>query len=122
MRPDVVAVIVTYNSAHVISQLLDSLPAAFDGLERSVVVVDNGSTDNTRAVVGARTDCRLIVSTNVGYAAGINLGVRSSPAARSILVLNPDVSLGPSCVRRMFEALAEPSVGIVAPRVVNQKG
>ena len=68
MTPDLDVVIVTYNSVHVIGELLDSLPAALDGLTCDVVVVDNGSADGTAEFVAARGGCRVIRSPNVGYA------------------------------------------------------
>lgn len=119
---DVAAVVVTYNSARHVSDLLDSLPAAFGGVSHSVVVVDNGSSDGTLAVLDARTDCTVVRSVNDGYAAGINRAVRSSPDASSILILNPDATLDPDCVPRMLEVLRRPGVGIVAPRVREADG
>jgi N-acetylglucosaminyl-diphospho-decaprenol L-rhamnosyltransferase len=119
---DVAVVIVTYNSAHVVVPLLDSLPAALDGLEADVVVVDNGSTDATRDVVSERHDCRLVASSNGGYAAGINLGVRAAEPAPYILVLNPDVRVHPGAVMPLVDACRAPGVGIVAPRVYNEDG
>jgi N-acetylglucosaminyl-diphospho-decaprenol L-rhamnosyltransferase len=93
LLPDVAVIIVTYNSAHVVGDLLDSLPAALDGLAADVVVVDNGSADETVQVLAERADCRLVRSSNTGYAAGINRGVRAAISAEAILVLNPDVRL-----------------------------
>ncbi|HXS65759.1 MAG TPA: glycosyltransferase family 2 protein [Streptosporangiaceae bacterium] len=122
MPPDLAAVIVTYNSAHVVGNLLDSLPGALDGLSADVIVVDNASTDNTVDVLMARGDCRIVRSANVGYAGGINLGVRQSPGAPAILVLNPDVVLHPQSVRPLVAALNQPGVGIVAPQVRSEDG
>jgi hypothetical protein len=42
MRPDLDVVVVTYNSVHVIGDLLDSLPPALGALTADVIVVDNG--------------------------------------------------------------------------------
>ena len=122
MRPDLAAVIVTYNSAHVVGDLLDSLPAALDGLSAEVIVVDNDSTDDTVDVLLARGDCQIVRSANIGYAAGINLGVRRSPDAPVILVLNPDVVLHPKSVPPLLAALKRPAAGIVAPQVRSEHG
>ena len=122
MAPDVDVIIVTYNSLHVIDGLLDSLPAALDGLEYEVVVVDNGSADGTADLVEARGGCRVVRSPNLGYAAGINRGVREAIPAEAILVLNPDVRLGARSVPPLLAALQEPSVGIVAPQVRSPLG
>ena len=114
---DVAVVVVTYNSAAVVGALLDSLPAALDGLAADVVVVDNGSTDDTCAVLAARSDHRLVTAPNAGYAAGINCGLRHARTADAYLVLNPDVRMDPGSVRALVGALAHPGVGITAPRV-----
>jgi N-acetylglucosaminyl-diphospho-decaprenol L-rhamnosyltransferase len=120
--PDIVVVIVTYNSAHVIGDLLESLPRALDGLTADVVVVDNGSTDGTPGLVAALGTCRVVRSANVGYAGGINRGVREAAQAQAILILNPDVRLHPGSLPPLLAALREPGVGIAAPRVLTPRG
>jgi N-acetylglucosaminyl-diphospho-decaprenol L-rhamnosyltransferase len=122
MPPHLAAVIVTYNSAHVVGNLLDSLPAALDGLSADVIVVDNDSADDTVSVLQARGDCRIVRSANIGYAGGINLGVRESPDAPAILILNPDVVLHPKSVPPLLAALDQPGIGIVAPQVRSEHG
>lgn len=118
----VAAVVVTYNSADHVGDLLDSIPAAMGNLPYSVVVVDNGSSDETVALLNARTDCTVVRSRNDGYAAGINRAVRSSPPADAILILNPDATLDSGSVPAMREVLRDPTVGIVAPRVREEDG
>ncbi len=120
--PDLAVVIVTYNSAHVIGDLLDSLPRALGSRTADVVVVDNGSADGTADLVAARGDCTVIRSDNVGYAGGINRGVREAAPANAILVLNPDVRLTPGSLAPLLEALQQPKVGIVAPQLRSADG
>jgi len=122
VNPDLAVVVVTYNSAHVVANLLDTIPAALDGLAADVVVVDNGSTDGTPELLAARSDCRLVRATNRGYAAGINRGVREAKQAPAILVLNPDVTLTPGSVRPLLAALRKPATGVVAPQVRGPDG
>jgi GT2 family glycosyltransferase len=122
MGPEVNVVIVTFNSKNVIGDLLDSLPSALDGLIYDVVVVDNGSADGTAEFVAARGGCRVVRSANVGYAGGINRGVREAVPAEAILILNPDVRLGEKSVPPLLAALREPDVGIVAPQVRSPRG
>jgi N-acetylglucosaminyl-diphospho-decaprenol L-rhamnosyltransferase len=122
MPPDIAVVIVTYNSAHVVGDLLDSLPAALDGLTADVVVVDNGSTDGTAEFLAARAGCRVVCCANTGYAGGINRGVREAMSAEAILVLNPDVRLHERSVPPLLAAAREPNVGIVAPQVRSPQG
>jgi N-acetylglucosaminyl-diphospho-decaprenol L-rhamnosyltransferase len=122
MRMNVAVVIVTFNSGEVIGDLLDSLPTALRNLTADVVVVDNGSTDNTRDTVRSREDCRLLVSTNVGYAGGINAGVRAAAPADTIVILNPDLRLHESAIEHLHVAAHLPGGGISAPKVLNSDG
>src|SRR5581483_855774 len=102
--------------------LLDSLPAALGNIAANVVIVDNGSSDGTAEILRDREDCRLVHSTNIGYAGGINRGVREGSGADALLILNPDVRLLPGSVAPLLAALRTPGVGIVAPRVLSDHG
>lgn len=113
--------IVTHNSAHVVGDLLESLPGALGDTCTQVVVVDNGSSDGTPELLGARADCTVIRASNDGYAAGINRGIRESPEAPAVLVLNPDVRLEPGSVTAMLGALRGDR-GVVVPRVLGTDG
>jgi GT2 family glycosyltransferase len=122
MGADLDVIIVTYNSIHVIGDLLDSLPAALGGLSAEVIVVDNGSGDGTADFAEERGGCRVVRSANVGYAGGINRGVMETSGANPILVLNPDVRLHELSVPPLLAALGEPGVGIVAPQIRTPQG
>lgn len=122
MSPDLDVVIVSHNSAHVVGELLDSLPAALNGLAADVIVVDNGSADGTAGLVAGRPDCRLVQSANVGYAAAINRGAREASGAAAILIMNPDVRLYPASVPPLLRALGKPSTGIVVPQLRSAGG
>lgn len=87
-----------------------------------MIVVDNASTDDTVELLMVRADCRIVRSANIGYAGGINLGVRQSPDAAAILVLNPDVVLHPRSVPALLAALDRPGVGIAAPQIRSEHG
>lgn len=115
-------VIVTYNSAHVIDSLLDSLATGLGDVSAEVIVVDNGSHDGTVQRLQARGGTTVIESTNGGYSAGINRGVAAAPDAPAILVLNPDTRLHPDAVGAMLEAVRRPGVGIVAPKILSADG
>lgn len=121
-RVDVAVVVVAHNSADVVGDLLDGLPDALGGLRADVVVVDNGSRDDTADRVEARGDCRVIRSTNTGYAGGLNTGAATTPPCVPLLVLNPDARLAPGSVRVLLDALALPHTAVVAPRVTAPDG
>jgi GT2 family glycosyltransferase len=115
-------VIVTHNSAAVVEQLLDSLPEALVPLTFRVAVVDNASSDATREILTARTDCRVVEALNRGYAAGINRGIAELAGGGPILVLNPDLVLAPGSVPVMASLLADPSIGVVVPLLKEPDG
>lgn len=115
----VAIVVVTYNSEACIVDLLESLEGS--GAD-SVVVVDNGSTDGTVGLVEGRPGVTLVRSTNVGYAGGINRGVRAAPEADAYLVLNPDLVVRPGLIPALTATLAQPGVGVVVPLVLGSDG
>lgn len=85
---DIGIIVVTYNSAAVIGACLDAALGA--GAE--IVVVDNASTDATRAEV-QRRGVRLIAnSSNRGFAAAVNQGCAELNCCYLLLV-NPDAIL-----------------------------
>ncbi|GAA1389985.1 glycosyltransferase family 2 protein [Luteococcus peritonei] len=121
----VTALVVTYNSASEIDALLDSLPAAAEGLDLRVLVVDNSSSDDTVARVEARGDARVVASGgNVGYAAGINVGRENlDPDTDALAILNPDLVLEPGALRLLVEPLvSDRTIGVTVPHVSNSDG
>jgi GT2 family glycosyltransferase len=120
---DCSVIIVTYNSARDIAGLLDSLPAAAAGLTLRVVVVDNGSADDTVEQVRDHSEVVCVESdANLGYAGGINVGRQHAGQYRALAVLNPDLILEPGALREMFTALDDPTVGLVVPMLLDFEG
>jgi GT2 family glycosyltransferase len=88
---DRVAVVVpNYNGAGFIGDCLDALLAQ-ERPPDDVVVVDNGSTDDSADVIAAGWPSVRVVrsATNLGFAGGVNLGVRATDAPL-VAVLNSD--------------------------------
>lgn len=130
----VTAVIVTFDSATVIGGCLDALAAHAPAVP--IVVVDNGSRDETCELVAARVsrasagaseaagpDVRLVRSgRNGGYAAGINIGARHAASGDDLLVLNPDTRIAAGCVEALLAELGTGCTGIVVPRILDPDG
>lgn len=78
MSPKVSVIIPTYNRAHLVEKAIQSvLDQTFPDFE--VIVVDDGSTDNTRKVVSQFKDkVRYIYQDNKGRSAARNCGMRHS--------------------------------------------
>ncbi|MEU6156271.1 glycosyltransferase [Actinosynnema sp. NPDC047251] len=124
MTVPLAVVIVTYHSADVVQECLESVAVALESIpDGRVVVVDNASTDDTLDVVARTAPNAQIVArvTNDGFAAGVNAGFAAAPDC-DVLVLNPDIRLEPGALGPLREALAQPGVGIAAPRLLNEDG
>ncbi len=123
-RTHVALVVVTYNSRDLIDGFLKALPAAVEGLDVRLVAVDNASTDGSAAAIAGAAPGATVVrlDENRGYAAGLNAGIRVAADVDAVLVLNPDIRLGPGSVRRLLDATDGPGVGIAVPRVVDPTG
>ena len=81
---DVSIVVVSWNALPWIERCLESVRG------HETIVVDHGSTDETREIVRGRfPETRLIEQANVGYGAGLNAGFRAS-SPRYWLVINSD--------------------------------
>jgi GT2 family glycosyltransferase len=118
-------VIVTYNSAAVLPELLDSLPAGLEGIKQfRTIVVDNDSSDKSVDIARAHPTRPLVISTgrNAGYAAAINAGAAAAGPKADLLILNPDIRLLPGSVRLLIDRLRDPSVGVAVPRILDEDG
>jgi hypothetical protein len=73
-----------------------------------VLIVDNGSTDGSEAILGERfPDIELLqTGSNLGFAGGNNVGIRRAlkEGADFVWLLNNDTVVDPQCLTRMVEA------------------
>ncbi|MBH8560005.1 glycosyltransferase family 2 protein [Hymenobacter negativus] len=76
MQPGLVSIIIpTYNRAHLLADAIHSVLAQ-DYPHKQIIVVDDGSEDNTRQLVSAFAGVEYIYQTNQGQAAARNAGLR----------------------------------------------
>lgn len=123
-EPELVVVVVTFNSADVMPTFLDALPEALAGVGTArVYVVDNGSTDATLELVRARAPWVVVRQTgaNLGYAAGINCVLREELGTLGVLVLNPDTVPRPGFAKHLLKATAN-GAGLAVPRILDVQG
>lgn len=99
----VAAVVVNWNGADLLEDCLPSLRAQDYKLE--IVVVDNGSHDESEKVVLGHPGVRwLPLGENRGLAAALNEGARVT-GGEYVLFLNNDMDFAPDFVSRLVEAL-----------------
>jgi GT2 family glycosyltransferase len=124
-EPETIAVVVvTYNSASLIEDLVASLAPGLRGLNWHLTVADNDSRDGTVEAVRRFAPYAHVVETgrNAGYAAGINAAVAAAKPFSAVLVLNPDIRLATDCVPELLKLLRTRGAGIAVPKIVRANG
>ena len=124
-EPETIAVVVvTYNSASLVEDLVASLAPGLRGLNWHLTVADNDSRDGTVETVRRFAPYAHVVETgrNAGYAAGINAAVAAAKPFTAVLVLNPDIRLAEDCVPELLKLLRERRAGIAVPKIVRANG
>ena len=90
-------------------EMLDSLRATIPaGLEHEVILVDDASSDGTRAWLQALEDPRIrfvLLDRNAGFAAANNQGVQTA-RGDAIVLLNNDLILQPGWLEPLLDGLA----------------
>jgi glycosyltransferase involved in cell wall biosynthesis/GT2 family glycosyltransferase len=110
-------VTVTYNSAQELRRLAASIARHLPGAR--LVVVDNASGDDSRAVAEAAGATLLANSENRGFGAAANAGVAAVTDPITVIV-NPDVELVDDSLAVLAEQV-EPG-RLYAPRLLNADG
>ncbi|MCW2607912.1 MAG: glycosyl transferase family 2 [Frankiales bacterium] len=105
--PLATVVVVNWNGAHLLPSCLDALARqthpAFD-----VVVVDNASSDDSRAVLARYPDVRVVWNPdNRGFAGGNNSALHDVRTPFAVL-LNNDATPEPDWLERLLAPFAEP--------------
>ena len=110
--------VVAYGSPDVLRRAL-----AAHGDRTRVVVVDNSSSDAVRRVAIAAAAEYVDAGRNLGYAAGVNAGLRVLGAQVDVLLLNPDAQIEWESVCRLQEVLhSRPMLAAVAPTLRRPDG
>jgi glycosyltransferase involved in cell wall biosynthesis len=112
MHPCVSVIIPSYNSAAYLPRAIESaLAQTYTDLE--IIVVDDGSTDNTPAVVRPYLDrIRYIRQANKGLPGARNAGIRASQS-EFIALLDADDAWVQEKLERQMGRFADPDVDIV---------
>ncbi len=74
------------------------------GIELEMVLVDNGSKPEDLKLLTSLPARRIDPGGNLGYAGGVNAGIRET-SAELIVVMNPDVEVLPGCLGALAAAL-----------------
>jgi GT2 family glycosyltransferase len=122
--PDLAIILVCWNNKEYLEPCLRSL---YDGRLDSrfeVVVVDNGSTDGSQAMLAQKFPQVEIIQNegNVGLGRASNQGIMAT-GGRYVLLLNNDTLVNAASLDAMVEFLdATPEAGAVGGRLLNPDG
>lgn len=111
-------IIVTYNGESYMPDLLGSIEAQTIPVNE-VIIIDNGSSDNTVQLVQESYPWVNMQpqGVNLDFARGYNTGIAAS-SGDIVLIVNQDMRLHASAVEELVGALdADPSIGIAAPKL-----
>jgi cellulose synthase/poly-beta-1,6-N-acetylglucosamine synthase-like glycosyltransferase/peptidoglycan/xylan/chitin deacetylase (PgdA/CDA1 family) len=119
----VTVIVPAYNEAAGIEPAVRSLAASDIPVE--VIVVDDGSTDDTSAIVEslALPNVVLIRQDNAGKPAALNAGIAAA-SHDLVVMVDGDTVFEPDTVRRLIQPFADPRIGAVSgnAKVANRSG
>jgi GT2 family glycosyltransferase/Tfp pilus assembly protein PilF len=116
-------VIPCHNGADLTRRCIASLLAQDAVRPDEIVLVDNASSDDTGALAGLHASVRVLRQPdNLGFAAGVNAGIRASHG-ELVLVLNNDTQAAANLLPELVRVLeSSPGIGAVAPVSNHVKG
>lgn len=118
------AVVLNYRSADQTVQAVRSVSETLCEESAEIIVVDNASRDGSaNAIRAACPQAHVIELTqNLGFAAGMNAGIRAA-SGDYVLLLNSDIEALPGSLDAMLGYMrANPCVGLTAPLLVDESG
>lgn len=116
--PRVAAVIPNWNCLDDLRDCIKTLRAQI-GVELEIMVVDNGSSDDSIAWMQAERIPHIPLPRNLGFAPAVNLGF-SATTAEAVATVNSDTMLEPDAFSKMYEVLmSDEHIGGVQPRILS---
>jgi N-acetylglucosaminyl-diphospho-decaprenol L-rhamnosyltransferase len=117
--PKISFLVVNWNGSAILHRCLTGIERTCQDISHEIIVVDNGSTDDSAAMVSTQfPGVKLIrLERNHYFAYPNNLAARNA-AGEHLFLLNNDVILQPGCVSQLLHSLeADTHVCAVAPQL-----
>lgn len=121
---DVSAILVNYNTAHLLHPCIDALRIAAQGLTLQVVIVDNASRDSSLHVLKEQfADCIVIVNDrNVGFGRANNQALPVL-CGQFVLLLNTDAFVSPDTLTKTLSYMRQDSAcGVLGAKLLGADG
>ncbi|MBN2209130.1 MAG: glycosyltransferase [Candidatus Coatesbacteria bacterium] len=122
MGTDTTFVVVNFNGSQYLEGCLSAI--ASQGSEAHIIVVDNGSADDSKAIIEQQFPrVRLIENAeNVGFAGAANQGAQAANS-RYLAFVNTDVVLSPGWLKAILSVFADSDdAACVGSRLLNKDG
>ncbi len=117
-------IVVNRNTADLLVRCLDYIFQSDVDLHPEVVVVDNGSSDDSVSRVKERYPQVIVIEAgrNLGFAAANNRAVQQAKGD-FVLLVNTDALLQKGCAQSLLKIMeSDPRVGMVGPQLFNEDG
>lgn len=126
ITPQCAVIILNWNGAALLREFLPSVVENTDAAYGRVIVVDNGSTDDSVSVIENEFPCVTLwkFSENYGFAGGYNraLEMADHQGYKYTVLLNSDVMTAPGWLEPLVAYLDEhPDAGAVQPKILSYK-
>jgi GT2 family glycosyltransferase len=121
---DISTILVSYNTAHLLPEVMNSLQLASIGLAVESIIVDNASSDGSVNLIRRDfADSRLIANdVNVGFGRANNQALPFA-MGRYVLLLNTDAFVAPDTLKKSLAYMdSHPECGILGVRLEGRDG
>jgi dolichol-phosphate mannosyltransferase len=123
--PEISAVIPAKNEAANLAELLDEIHVALQGRRYEIVIVDDGSDDDTPQLLAklAAADPRVVHlrhPRSLGRSAAVYSGTRKAKG-KHVVTLDGDGQNDPTYIPVLADRLADPAIGLVAGQRLGRK-
>jgi len=122
-------IILSWNTAKLLKQCLNSLKFEIRNSKFEIIIVDNGSTDGSVEMIESIVMDQLPITIkliknkdNLGFTKANNQGIKQA-CGKYIMLLNSDTIVSPGSIEKLIVFLENNiNIGIVGPRLLNSDG
>lgn len=113
-------IIPSWNTAQITLKCIQTIKKYLEDFSYEIIIVDNGSTDNTVDLLKNDKSVKLILNNqNLGFSKANNIGSKKA-VGDYILFLNSDMELIDSSLINMYNYIAQnESIGAIGPQFLN---